>query len=155
MVNKVQDVSWTATEYIAKNHNGWWYVGLILIAAAFCVLAFFIKAWTFMILIILCAITLILYTVRPPRKVHYTLSSKGLTEETRLHKYEDFRAFGILKDGNNFSAVLIPKKRFGLSVKVYFPEGSGEAIVDALGARLPMEEVKLDFLDKIVNFLRI
>ena len=28
-------------------------------------------------------------------------------------------------------------------------------IVDALGARLPMEEVKLDFLDKIVNLLRI
>ena len=30
-----------------------------------------------------------------------------------------------------------------------------EGIVDMLGARLPMEEVKLDFLDKIVNFLRI
>jgi hypothetical protein len=40
-------------------------------------------------------------------------------------------------------------------VKVYFPEGSGENIVDQLGHHLPMEEVKPDFLDKIVNFLRI
>ena len=61
----------------------------------------------------------------------------------------------ILKEGSHFSAVLLPKKRFGVSTKVYFPGGSGEGIVDALGSRLPMEEVKLDFLDKIVNFLRI
>ena len=64
-------------------------------------------------------------------------------------------AFGILKEDSHYSAILIPKKRIGMSVKVYFPEQNGEAIVDALGARLPMEEVKLDFIDKIVNFLRI
>ncbi|MDO5474829.1 MAG: hypothetical protein Q4F61_00360, partial [Candidatus Saccharibacteria bacterium] len=94
-------------------------------------------------------------TFRPPRKIEYNLNKEGLLEAGKLHKYEDFKAFGILKEGSHFSAILIPKKRFGLSVKVYFPEGSGEAIVDMLGSRLPMEEVKLDFLDKIVNFLRI
>lgn len=155
MVNKPQDVSWTATEYIVKNHNAWWYLGLIIVVGGLCALAYLIKSWTFLALIILSAISLVIYTIRPPRKINYQLDSKGLQEDNRFHAYEDFRAFGILKDGNNFSAVLIPKKRLGLSVKVYFPEGSGEAIVDALGARLPMEEVKLDFLDKIVNFLRI
>ncbi len=155
MVNKIQDVSWTATEYIAKNHNAWWYLGLIIIAGGFGTLAVFIKSWTFLALIVLSAISLIIYTVRPPRKIKYELNAKGLQEDSRFHPYDSFRAFGILKEDNNFSAVLIPKKRFSLSVKVYFPEGSGEAIVDALGARLPMEEVKLDFLDKIVSFLRI
>ena len=155
MVKKIEDVSWEATEYIAREHNAWWYLGLIIVTAGFSALAVFLKGWTFLILIILSAITLIVYTVRPPRKIKYRLDSTGLTEDNKLHKYDEFRAFGILKEGSNFSAVLIPKKRFGLSVKVYFPEGSGEAIVDALGARLPMEEVKLDILDKIVNFLRI
>lgn len=155
MAKQIQDVSWEATEYIAKEHNAWWYLALIAVTAGFGALAIFFIGWTFLVLIILCAIALIIYTIRPPRKIKYQLNAEGLVEGDRLHKYEDFRAFGILKDGNNFSAVLIPKKRLGLSVKVYFPEGSGEAIVDALGARLPMEEVKLDFLDKIVNFLRI
>lgn len=155
MVNKIQDVSWTATEYIAKNHNAWWYLGLVIVAGGFGALAFFIKSWTFLALVVLSAISLVIYTVRPPRKINYTLDSKGLKEDNNFHAYDSFRAFGILKEGNNFSAVLIPKKRFSLAVKVYFPEGSGEAIVDALGARLPMEEVKLDFLDKIVSFLRI
>lgn len=155
MVNKVKDVSWEATEYIAKEHNGWWYFGLVLVVIALGALAVFLKSWTFLALIILSGLSLIIYTIRPPRKIKYELDSKGLKEDNRFHEYSNFRAFGILKEGKNFSAVLIPKKRFSLSVKVYFPEGSGEAIVDALGARLPMEEVKLDFLDKIVNFLRI
>ena len=104
---------------------------------------------------ILSVIAIFISTFRPPRTIQYTLNSKGLTEGNKLHKFEDFKAFGILKENEHFSAVLIPKKRLGISVKVYFPGANGEAIVDALGYRLPMEEVKLDLLDRLVNFLRI
>lgn len=152
---KQQKITWQAEEYIVRGRNTWWYVGLFAVGAALATLSVLLQWWTFLILIILSIITILTSTIRPPRKITYTLNNEGLKEGQKLHKYEDFKAFGILKEDNHFSAVLIPKKRFGLSVKVYFPEGSGEAIVDALGARLPMQEVKLDFLDKIVNFLRI
>ena len=155
MANTLKDISWEAEEYIIRDHNIWWYIGLFIIGGGLGALAVFFKAWTFLALIILSIITILISTFRPPRKIKYTLNKDGLKEGEKLHSYSEFKAFGILKENSNFSAVLIPKKRFGLSVKVYFPEGSGEAIVDALGARLPMEEVKLDFLDKIVNFLRI
>ena len=155
MVKSLNNISWEAEEYIARDHNTWWYIGLFIIGGALGAIAVFFAAWTFLVLIVLSIIAILISTFRPPRKIKYSLSKDGLTEGDRLHKYDEFKAFGILKDGSHFSAVLIPKKRFGLSVKVYFPEGSGEAIVDALGARLPMEEVKLDLLDKIVNFLRI
>ena len=36
-----------------------------------------------------------------------------------------------------------------------FSREKGEKIVDIFGARLAMEEVKLDLLDKIVDFLHI
>ena len=155
MANSSNSISWEAEEYIVQSHNTIWYIGLFVITVALCVLAFFLQWWTFLILVVLSAITILISTLRPPRRIKYSLKQDGLTEGNRLHKYEDFRAFGILKENSNFSAVLIPKKRFALSVKVYFPGNSGEAIVDALGARLPMEEVKMDFLDRIVNFLRI
>ena len=155
MTKSLNDISWRAEEYIVRDHDNWWFVGLFTIGAALSILAIFLEWWTFLVLIILSIIAILVSIFRPPRKIQYSLDKNGLTEGTRLHKYEDFKAFGILKEGSHFSAILIPKKRFGLSVKVYFPEGSGEAIVDNLGARLPMEEVKLDVLDKIVNFLRI
>ncbi len=155
MAKTLDSVSWDAEEYIVKNHNSWWYVGLAVITIGLSVLAVLFQGWTFLILVILSAITILVYIFRPPRQIHYTLDSKGLTEGDRFHPYSDYRAFGILKEGDNYSAILIPKKRFGIQTKVYFPTGSGEAIVDALGLRLPMEEIKLDVLDKIVNFLRI
>ena len=155
MAKTIQNVSWEAEEYIERERNVWWYVGLFTVGAGLCTLSVFLQWWTFIALIVVCIIAILVTSSRPLRKIKYTLDQNGLTEGGRLHKYDEFRAFGILKEGSHFSAVLIPKKRFALQVKVYFPGGSGEAIVDALGARLPMEEVKLDFLDKIVNFLRI
>ena len=155
MAQALQDVSWEAEEYIVRERNTWWYISLILVGVGLSALAVWQGWWTFLVLVILSIIAILTSNLRPPRKIKYLLNNDGLTEGNTLHKYEDFKAFGILKEGPYFSAVLIPKKRFGLSIKVYFPGGSGEAIVDALGNRLPMEEVKLDFLDKIVNFLRI
>lgn len=154
-MTKTQPISWQAEEYVVREHNAGWYFGLIIITAGLIALSVWLKWWTFLILVVLSVVTILVSNLRPPRKIQYSLDNDGLKEGDRLHKFEDFKAFGILKEGNNFSAILIPKKRFGLSVKVYFPGDSGEAIVDALGARLPMEQVKLDFLDKIVNFLRI
>lgn len=155
MAKVAPDVTWEAQEYIQYKHNAGWYIALFVIGIGLCVLSAFLQWWSFLVLVVVCVIAILVSSSRPPRKIHYTLDQTGLTEGNRLHKYEDFRAFGILKEDSHFSAVLIPKKRFGLQVKVYFPGDSGEAIVDALGARLPMEEVKLDFLDKIVSFLRI
>ena len=152
---KPTTISWQAEEYIVRDHNTGWYIGLIAITLALSAIAVWRNWWTFLVLIILSCIAILTSNLRPPRKINYKLDKTGLTEGSELHKYESFKAFGILKEGNNYSAILIPKKRFGISVKVYFPEGSGEAIVDALGAHLPMETVKQDFLDKIVNFLRI
>ena len=155
MAQALKDISWQAEEYIVRERNALWYVGLIVVGVALSALAVWQAWWTFLALVILSVIAILISTFRPPRKINYSLTKDGLIEAGRLHKYEDFRAFGIMKEDSHFSAVLIPKKRFALSVKVYFPGSSGEGIVDALGARLPMEEVKLDFLDKIVNFLRI
>ncbi len=155
MVNNSQNITWQAQEYVVRNHNAAWYVGLVAVTLGLCALAIFLKWWTFLILVILSMVAILVSIFRPPRTIQYSLSQDGLTEGNKLHKYDEFKAFGIMKEDSNFSAVLIPKKRFAIDVKVYFPGGSGEAIVDALGAHLPMEEVKLDFLDKIVNFLRI
>lgn len=156
MAKKVlSEVSWEAEEYIVHKHDVVWYICLFLVSAGLSALAVFLTQWTFLALIIASVIVILTSNLRPPRKISYKLDTTGLTEGNVLHKYEEFRAFGVLKEDMHYSAVLLPKKRFGTSVKVYFPEVNGEEIVDMLGARLPMEPVKLDFIDKIVNFLRI
>ena len=148
-------ISWDAKEFVEQTRSKWWYVGLIGVGTGFVVLAIFLQWWTFLVLVVLSVIVLILSGLRPPRTIHYTLDNNGLTEGKQLHKLDGFKAFGIAKEKDMFAVVLMPKKRFAANIKAYFWENDGDTIINFLGARLPMEDVKTDFLDKIINFLHI
>jgi hypothetical protein len=156
MVKKSETiVNWEAQEYVTHDKNAGWYVGLAVVGLGLSALAVWLGQWTFLALVIVSIVAVIVYSSRPPRMLHYSLSSKGLSEGNRLYDFEQFKAFGVLRDDKRFSVVLTPRKRFSPRVTIYFPEAQGEQIVDMFGARLPMEEVKLDLLDKLVKFLRI
>jgi hypothetical protein len=151
-----EPVRWQAQEYIQHDKSQWWFV---LFAAAFVTLmaiaVFLIKSITFDILVPVMAVALFVYVNRPPRVLDYTLSRKGLYVNDHLYPFADFKGFGVVHDGKEFSVLLLPVKRFKPGVSVYFPEEAGEAIVDMLGARLPMQELHLDIVDRIIRKLRI
>lgn len=149
------EISWEAEEYIVRDKNAGWYVGMVVVGLLLSALAIWLQAWTFLAVIVLSVVALLVYTLRPPRMLHYSLTERGLSEGEHLYNYDDFKAFGVLKEGQHFAIVLTPRKRFSPRVTVFFPEARGEAIVDAFGARLPMEEVRLDVLDRLIKFLRI
>ncbi|TAL14686.1 hypothetical protein EPN95_02165 [Patescibacteria group bacterium] len=150
-------VHWSAHEYIHVEKNGLWYIIFVLVVLGLIALdVFILKDYFFSALVIVMAVALFIYTRRPPREIQYTLSENhGLYVGERLYRFEEFKAFGLLKDGEHHSIMLIPVKRFAPGVSVYFPEESGEEIVDILGSRLPMHELKLDFLDTAVRRLRL
>lgn len=152
----VEPVRWQAQEYIQHDKGYLWFV---IFAAAFLVLMaiaiLFIKSITFNILVPVMAVALYVYVNRPPRMIDYTLSRKGLHINDALYPFADFKGFGVVHDGKEYSVLLLPVKRFKPGVSVYFPEEAGEAIVDMLGARLPMQELHLDVVDRIIRKLRI
>jgi hypothetical protein len=151
-----QPVYWQATEYIQREKNSLWFILFILITLSLMAIAIFlIQSWTFAVLIPVMATALLTYTHRPPRLLNYTLSRKGLHVNDHLYSFAEFKAFGVIRDGGEYSIMLLPIKRFRPGVSVYFPEEVGEALVDMLGARLPMRELHLDVVDKIIRKLRI
>lgn len=159
MTEKDDVVNWDAEEYIVQERGLGWYVILIAVALAATGLAIWLmgwEAWSLVALIAVSVVALIVYTRRPPRMLHYSLSSKGLSEGNKLYEFNDFKSFGVVKgEGGRYSIALVPKKRFGGRVSVYFPQEHGEKIVDMFGMRLPMETVEPDFVDKIVKMLKI
>ncbi len=150
-------VSWTAGEYVHPEKNGLWYVLFVIIALGLIACdIFFIKSYTFSLLVVVMAAALVVYIRRSPRDIQYTLSAKqGLYIGERLYNLADFKAFGLIRDGEHHSIMLIPIKRFATGVSVYFPEEAGERIVDILGSILPMENLKLDMIDVLVRKLRL
>lgn len=152
-----QPVTWTAEEYVHLDKGGWWYVLFVLVVLALIAVdIFLLRSWTFSVLVVVMAIAVVVYIRRPPRTLTYGLSPKqGLYVGERLYHFDEFKSFGLIRDGEHFSIMLIPRKRFAPGVSVYFPEDAGERIVDILGQRLPMQELKLDIIDVIVRKLRL
>lgn len=152
-----EPVYWSATEYIPQEKSGLWFVIFAVVVLALVAAdIFWIKAYTFSVLVVVMAAAVIVLSSRPPRTVHYTLSgTQGLYIGEVLHHFSEFKSFGIIQEHNQNSIMLIPVKRFSPGVSVYFPNEVGEKIVDIFGARLPMENLKLDFIDVIVRKLRL
>jgi hypothetical protein len=150
-------VTWTAQEYVHIDKSPMWFVVFVLIVLALIALdVFLLKSYTFSVLVVVMAVAVIIYTRRPPRTLTYALSAQqGLYVGERLYIFDEFKSFGLIKDGEHNSIMLMPRKRFSPGVSVYFPEDAGEQIVDILGQRLPMEELKLDVIDIVVRKLRL
>lgn len=155
--SKLEPVTWTAEEYIQGDKNVLWYIIFAVVALGLIAIdVFFIKSYTFSILTVVMATAVVVYASRPARTINYALSvNQGLYIEDKLYRFDEFKAFGVIKDGDRHSIMLIPVKRFSPGVSVYFPEESGELIVDILGSRLPMENLKLDMIDILVRKLRL
>jgi hypothetical protein len=148
-------VTWVAHEYIHREKGTLWFILFAVVIAAFIAVSVLTKAWSFTALIVVIAVVVIVYTRRPPRELTYSLTDDGLVIDQTLHKFSSFKSFGIIRDGEEFSVMLIPTQRFQPGVTVYFPEEAGEDIVDMLGSRLPMKDLKLDVVDRVVRLLRL
>ena len=150
-------VTWSAQEYVHPDKGPWWFIAFaVIVLSLIAVDVFFLRSWTFSALVIVMAVAVVIYIRRPPRTLTYALSTKqGLYVGERLYHFDEFRSFGLIDDDGEHSIMLMPRKRFSPGVSVFFPEESGEEIVDILGHHLPMEDLKLDGLDLIVRKLRL
>ncbi len=150
-------VNWQAEEYIQSDRGPGWYIAFVLVVLGFIAIDFFlIKSWTFSVLVVVMAVALMVYIRRPVRTISYALSVKqGIYIGERLYHFDEFRAFGLIDDGGRNSVMLLPRKRFAPGVSVYFPDEVGEQVVDILGQRLPMEDLKLDPIDLAIRKLRL
>jgi len=151
-----ETVSWEASEYIYHEKDFLWFLAVGIITLGFLAFSILVLAsWTFAILIAVMAAALVVYSRRPPRTLSYTLSSEGLHTGQQFHAFKEFKAFGVVQDGPLYSIMLVPTKRFAPMTAVYFAEQDGEKIVDIFGHHLPMEQLKLDFVDTLMRKLRL
>ena len=148
--------SWQAVEGVQHEHETNWYVAFGIVTVLLMLLAIFVlKDITFTILIPIMAIATFMLTRKPPRMVSYSISPKGIYIADKLYDFSEFKAFGVITDTEQPSIVLIPTKRFGFGATIYFDEADGERIVDLLGARIPMKEIKPDPIDKFIRWTKL
>lgn len=150
-----EPVTWSALEYIHREKGTAWFTAFGIITVILLAVTIFFQQWSFALVIVAIVAVIIVSSRRPPRELAYGLSDEGLSIDGKMHPFENFKAFGVIRDGEEYSVMLIPTQRFQPGVTVYFPEEAGEDIVDMLGSRLPMKDLRLDAVDRIVRLLRL
>lgn len=147
-------VVWDASEYIHHEKGFLWVLGLVVVTIIAVAIALLLGQLFFAVLIVLMGVVFGYYGLRKPLTMHYRLTRTDLTIGPRAYPLTAFRSFGVVAEGSVFSIRLIPTKRFGLTVFIYFAEQDGEKIVDILGAQLPMEDMQPDPVERLMHKLR-
>jgi hypothetical protein len=152
-----EPIHWQADDLTYTQKSFFWYVMFGIVSLGLVALdVLLIKSYTFSLLVVVVAISVVVYTRRPPRKINYALSiSQGIYIDEVLHHFNEYKAFGIVDSGDHVYLAVVPIKRFAPSLVVYFPQDMGEQIVDIFGARLPMHEMKADWIDWLLRKINL
>ena len=150
-------VRWSYIEDVSQKKGFFWYLVILLVAAGLVAVdIFFLRSYSFSVLILVMVAALFIYYRRPPQQIDYTVSpAHGLYVGEKLYKFGEFKSFGVISDAGESFIKLIPVKRFGLGLSVFFPLEMGEQVVDLFGAVLPMDQLKLEFIDTLIRKLRL
>ena len=155
-IDLTEPIAWNAPEGVRVQRGAVWYVLFAIVLAGLMALAILVfQNWTFAILLPIMAVALFVLSNKNPQTINYAISPKGIYIADTLHDFSEFRAFGLLHENNQHSILLLPVKRFSPGLTIYFSEAEGEKIVDMLGARLPMQEIKPDALEKFIRLIKL
>lgn len=149
-------VNWNAPDLLIGKKSKTWFLWFFVIVTILAGLSIWQQLWTFTALILVSAAAIFI-TRRDDQSslIGYSLSTRGVYIGNSFHSYDEFKGFGIIEETNLYSIVFIPKKRFSPSTSIYFNKEDGEKITDIIGARLPMEEIDHDLIDRIIRKINL
>jgi hypothetical protein len=148
-------IKWQAAEAIDYKRSGGWYAALFIIALALVGVCVWLKQWATIALIVVIVVAILVVHKKPSRMINYELSNAGFSINGVRHEFSEYRGFGVRHDGEFWTLVLLPIKRFGTETTIFIRDDQGEAIVDMLGKILPMERLGRDFIGGITKKLKL
>jgi hypothetical protein len=150
-----EEVDWTASEFIAHEKGVNWYLAMIASVFFFTAVVYLVtKDKITAGIIILAAIIFGVYAKRQPRTLKYHLEYGGLTIDEKFYDFGQFRSFVVAHEGALSSVSFMPLKRFMPVLTVYYAPDDEKKIVQLLSARLPMEDLGKDVIDRFLHRIR-
>lgn len=150
-----EEVSWTASEFIAHEKGMNWYLVMIVSVLLFTAIVYLITRDKITAsIIIFAAIIFGVYAKRQPRTLTYHLETGGLTIGEKFYDFGQFRSFVLAHEGALSSISFMPLRRFVPVLTVYYSPADEQKIVQLLSARLPMENLRKDVIDRFLHRIR-
>jgi hypothetical protein len=150
-----EQVSWTASEYIAHEKSLGWFVLLGLFTVGLAGLVYLVtrdRMSTGVIFVI--AVLFGAFAARPPRELEYAVDNKGIHVGGKTYFYSQFKSFSLVEEGAVHSIMFMPLQRFMPPLSIYFAPQDEDRIVNVLSNHLPYEQHRPDVVDRLTRRIR-
>lgn len=150
-----ETVAWTASEYIAHEKSGSWYMLLSVTVIGFAAAVWLLtRELVSPVVIVVMGLAFGTFAARKPQVLTYELTNSALRVGERTYPYSLFKSFTIVEEGAIHSIMLMPLQRFMPPLSVYYDPADEEKIADALQSYLPYEDRRQDVVDRIMRKIR-
>jgi hypothetical protein len=154
-VDLPDQLSWTASEFIAHEKSAGWYSLLALAALAVAALIYWLTRDKISTgVVIFAAIALGIFAAHKPKTQQYALSQDGLHVGQKLYGFQGFKSFSVGEEGAIASIVFMPLKRFMPPLTIYVAPDIEDQVVNFLADYLPFEQHKTDAVDNLLRRIR-
>jgi hypothetical protein len=150
-------ISWSAPEFVMHEKSPNWFMGLIVISILIGAGIYLLTRDFLSVAVIVLALIIIgKYSLRQPKMINYTMDDHGVNIGDRNFRYDQFKHFSAVAEGDLISINFSPMKRFSLPVGACCTMGDEEDMVlDYLSDRLPIEEYRPDVFDNLIQRLHL
>lgn len=147
-----KEIEWTAPEFPRHKKNKKWLGYFFLICLIFLIIAIFGKNFLFVIIIILAAFVLYVYSIKKPRKIKFVISQRGIQIDNKLYGFENLRSFWIFYNPPEIKILsLCSKRKFLPYLKIPLDKQDPVKIREFLIKFLPEKEHEESLVDTLTR----
>jgi len=148
-------ITWTASEFVYHRKNAKWYLVFFALTVVLSGGVWLLtKNLTTIITIVVAAVALVYAATKKPRELEYKIDANSLSIANKSIPLTEFKSFTIVHQDGFSSLVFTPFKRFTLLITIYYDPADEQKILDILSSRIPLEEKKRDWIDRLMWNIR-
>ena len=128
----IDKIEWSAPEYKHKEKSVdfIWTIGLVALVS--CIIALWLKNYLFSVFIFISGVTLILFSIRHPQDVNFSIETKGLTLGKDKYTWKKIKGFNI-KNEDGVAVLLVEIDKYLLPVyTIHLPVDKVDQVRESL-----------------------
>jgi hypothetical protein len=150
------EITWTADGQLIKKHATGWGFRIISLSLLLGAIIFFITGgdWMSAGSVVVVGLLFSVLGSRHP-SLTYKINASGVTIADKSYGYGRFQAFSVTQDRMLTTIELVPLQRFMPVVVLYLDPNQRDQIIQIISQYLPVHQRRQDFVDRIVDSVRI
>lgn len=148
-------LTWEADEYFHHDKGADWYWWVGLVAVALLGFAIYQRSFLFGVLILVGWFTVVLYAIRPPRTLKFSLTERGMLVESTLYPWQSLKSFWVFYNPPLHKDLSLESKKAIMPyIKIPLGQTDPEKIREIVKKYLPEAEQQESMIENLSHLAR-